>query len=640
MAGAAAKHVKAASYLRLPPLPSTGDLLKLYRIRGRKQLSQNFLMDPKLTSKIVRSGGRVRDCHVCEVGPGPGSITRSILEQKAAFVTVIEKDPRFLPSLELLQDACSGRLRIELGDVLTYNMANSFPSDLRQPWDGNVPKIHIVGNLPFNISTPLIIRWLHDVSVQKNAWVFGRVPMTLTFQYEVAERIVALPGEEQRCRLSVMCQNWCHVKHSFTIPGRVFIPKPKVDVGIVNFVPRVEPLIPLDFSLVEKVLRCVFQFRQKYCKRGVAMLFPKNLRDELTHKMITVADVDPTIRPFKLTMREFNRLCLAYSTILKQKPSIAKYNGGKEFILESEELDEDDTNAEDETSQFFNMEKTKSELWDLLKALYEHGSNVDTLDMVLPGWTRSQIEHALKRYRHRAYRKLIADEKKSKDASLNLWAKVMENLHQIQGSTNHPCWRKGRKKLNEEPKDHAPILSKVMMYAACFEDHYSGNGADDPNYSEIYRYLSQLLEGQEPTQLSPGSANKILEMLSRIKKTIMDGSAHKYIVYLNHAKISYLPETSKMQTGNSSKRSLEKALNDQKELSLEPPCPLFEDEEDDNVILEPSDPYYELKKSNAIKKIKTTQQMQSAVVQQIPGLNPMEISAEYLTKPDCAILEQ
>ncbi|KAK8723819.1 hypothetical protein OTU49_011558 [Cherax quadricarinatus] len=334
-AGLTAKQA-AAAHLRLPPLPSTRDLVKLYKLRAVKQLSQNFLMDHKLTSKIVRSSGRVRDCHVCEVGPGPGGITRSILEQGAAQLTVIEKDPRFLPTLEMLKDASKGKLDIELGDVLSFNMEKIFSSDLRQPWDGHLPKIHLIGNLPFNVATPLIIRWLKDISLKHNAWVNGRVCMTLTFQLEVAQRMVAPPGHVQRCRLSIMCQNWCHVVHKFTIPGRAFVPKPDVDVGIVHFIPRIEPQIPLDFGLVEKVIRCIFSFRQKYCKRGAGLLFPESQRDELVEKMFTVADVNPTLRPFQLALSEFNRLCHTYAAILEQQPSLEKFNSRERKIIKDD----------------------------------------------------------------------------------------------------------------------------------------------------------------------------------------------------------------------------------------------------------------------------------------------------------------
>lgn len=349
--GLTAKQVATAAF-RLPVLPSPRDLVRLYKVKAVKQLSQNFLMDNKLSSKIVRSSGRVRGCHVCEVGPGPGGITRNILEQGAARLTVIEKDPRFLPILDQLKDASYEKLEIELGDILTFNMEKIFSPDLAQPWEGHVPKIHLIGNLPFNVATPLIIRWLKDISLKQNAWVNGRVRMTLTFQLEVVQRMVAPPGHSQRCRLSIMAQNWCQVTHKFTIPGRAFVPKPDVDVGIAHFVPLVEPQIPLDFSLVEKVVRCVFSFRQKYCKRGAGMLFPESRRDELVKKMFTVADVDPTLRPFQISMCEFNRLCHSYAAILEQQPSLAKFNAREaKVIVEGEDYDSESRIKVDEMWQ-------------------------------------------------------------------------------------------------------------------------------------------------------------------------------------------------------------------------------------------------------------------------------------------------
>jgi len=328
---------------RLPPLPSTRDLVRLYKLRAVKQLGQNFLMDSKLTSKLVRSGGRLDGSYVCEVGPGPGGLTRSILEQGAKSVTVIEKDPRFIPSLELLKDASRDRLNIHIGDVLSFNLENIFPQELKRSWNDRPPNIHLIGNLPFNVATPLIIKWLHSISLQSNAWTYGRVRMTLTFQKEVAERIVAPPGDAQRCRLSVMCQNWCAVKHNFTIPGKAFVPKPDVDVGVVSFTPRVEPLIPLDFKMVEKIIRNVFQFRQKYCKKSAGMLFPEGLREELVTKLLVVSDIKPTLAAYQLTNMEYSRLCHAYAAIIEENPGIAKYNSRdrKKLIIEGEDFDDD-----------------------------------------------------------------------------------------------------------------------------------------------------------------------------------------------------------------------------------------------------------------------------------------------------------
>ncbi|XP_045106098.1 dimethyladenosine transferase 1, mitochondrial-like [Portunus trituberculatus] len=314
--------------LRLPPLPTTGELLRLYKLRALKQLSQNFLLDPKLCSKLVRAAGRLRGARVCEVGPGPGNLTRAILHQGAAKVTVVEKDVRFLPTLEALQDVSGGCLDVCVGDVLSFNMEKIFASQDSPActWEDPPPRAHIIGNLPFSVATPLTIGWLEDISLRRNAWVEGRTRLTLTYQLEVAQRMAAPPGHHQRSRLSLMCQNWCHVRHCFTIPGRAFVPPPDVDVGVVQLTPHVAPHVPLPFPVVEKVARCLFSFRQKYCQRGLGTLFPKGVRDALLDKLLKVADVEPTLRPFQITMKEFARLCHTYQAILDQHPHLAKYN--------------------------------------------------------------------------------------------------------------------------------------------------------------------------------------------------------------------------------------------------------------------------------------------------------------------------
>ncbi|CAN8007140.1 unnamed protein product, partial [Ixodes pacificus] len=255
--------------LRLPPLPTVRDLLRMYRIRAMRQLSQNFLMDPKLTRRLVKAAGKIRDHHVIEVGPGPGCLTRPLLELGARQVVVIEKDPRFLPSLQLLAEAADNRLKIVMGDVFNYSMEDLIPQELGVPWEGPPPPVHVVGNLPFSVSTPLLVRWLRMASQRKGPFLHGRVPLTLTFQKEVAERIVAPVMHVQRCRLSVMCQAYCSVQHQLTLSGGSFFPKPDVDVGVVRLVPLVEPAIQQPFDLVEKVCNCLFNGRQKYLSNGL-----------------------------------------------------------------------------------------------------------------------------------------------------------------------------------------------------------------------------------------------------------------------------------------------------------------------------------------------------------------------------------
>lgn len=313
---------------RLPPLPTIRDLVRLYRIRALRQLSQNFLMDERITDKIVRSAGYIRDGFVCEVGPGPGGITRSIVRKAPKEIVVVEKDPRFVPTLELLSEACENYIdmRIEIGDIMSYNLESAFPTAPKLDWLGTPPPVHLIGNLPFSVSTHLIIRWLQFISEKRSAWKHGRTRMTLTFQKEVAERMVAPVMHDQRCRLSVMCQFWCHVNHKFTIPGTAFVPKPDVDVGVVTLTPLKTPLVDLPFKTVEKMIRQVFHMRQKYAVRGAQTLFPEDLRDELGLRMFQLADIDPTTRPFQISNEEFARLCYAYKLICDEHESVASYD--------------------------------------------------------------------------------------------------------------------------------------------------------------------------------------------------------------------------------------------------------------------------------------------------------------------------
>lgn len=318
----------AVRKVRLPPLPTIRDLVRLYKLRALRQLSQNFLMDERITDKIVKSAGRIHNHFICEVGPGPGGITRSILRREPRELIVVEKDPRFIPALELLSEACEHTtdMKIEIGDILTYNLENAFPAVPKHDWLDIPPPVHLIGNLPFSVSTHLIIKWLHAISERRAAWVYGRTSMTLTFQKEVAERIVAPIMNNQRCRLSVMCQFWCHVRHKFTIPGQAFVPKPDVDVGVVTFTPLKEPMIDLPFKMVEKVIRQIFHMRQKYAVRGAQTLFPEDVRLELAKKMFHLADLDPKTRPFQISNEEFARLCYAYREICNEYLGLEHYD--------------------------------------------------------------------------------------------------------------------------------------------------------------------------------------------------------------------------------------------------------------------------------------------------------------------------
>lgn len=208
--------------LRLSPTPTVRDIIKLYRLSAIKQLSQNFLMNEAVTDKIVKSIGKIYNSEVLEVGPGPGGITRSILKKNPKKLIVVEKDQRFRPILDLIKNVVSVRdvdMTVIYNDIMSINTGSIFSYEEKKEWNDECPNIFIVGNLPFSISTTLIIKWLHAISKQKEAWSHGRVRMTLTFQKEVAERLVADVTENQRCRLSIMAQTWTLPKLQFIIPG-------------------------------------------------------------------------------------------------------------------------------------------------------------------------------------------------------------------------------------------------------------------------------------------------------------------------------------------------------------------------------------------------------------------------------------
>ncbi|KAG5676854.1 hypothetical protein PVAND_006661 [Polypedilum vanderplanki] len=330
---------------RLPPLPTIRDLIRLYKLRALKQLSQNFLMDERLTDKIVKAAGNIENKYVIEVGPGPGSITRSILRRRPNHLVVVEKDRRFIPTLQLLKESTFNVIELDIirDDILKYNCENAFPTCKPKDWLDS-PSTHIIGNLPFAISTRLLINWLKDMSLKRGAWIYGRTSLTLTFQLEVAQRIVAEIGSDQRCRLSLMSQFWAKPELKFIIPGSAFVPKPEVDVGVVTLNPLKLPSTDLPFDLVEKVMRYIFSMRQKYVRRGIQNLFPPKIRDDLTKRIFYEADIDSQSRSFQLSNEECLRLAQVYYNIIQEHPVIDSYNyrGPKE---EREVWDDWDLNS-------------------------------------------------------------------------------------------------------------------------------------------------------------------------------------------------------------------------------------------------------------------------------------------------------
>lgn len=314
----------ASSFSRLPPLPALRDFIHMYKIHAKKILSQNFLMDMNLTRKIVRAAWVKEGDSVVEVGPGPGGITRAILETNCDRLDVVELDARFLPALQHLAEASSSRMHIHHADILKTDIGEIWTKHglHRCDWYDPLPPLHVIGNLPFNVATPVIIKFLQEMHERRGAWSFGRVPLTLTFQMEVARRICAPIDSEFRSRISVMSSFISEPKIVFEIPGSCFVPKPKIDVGVVRFVPRTDPLIKSAFKVVEKICRHVFHYRQKHLIKGIRTLYPVTLANDLSHEMLSRCRIDPSTISIKLGVEQFSDMCTVYEEQCRRYPGL------------------------------------------------------------------------------------------------------------------------------------------------------------------------------------------------------------------------------------------------------------------------------------------------------------------------------
>eukprot|EP00096_Caligus_rogercresseyi_P015035 TRINITY_DN748_c0_g2_i1.p1 TRINITY_DN748_c0_g2~~TRINITY_DN748_c0_g2_i1.p1 ORF type:complete len:346 (-),score=82.13 TRINITY_DN748_c0_g2_i1:157-1194(-) len=310
---------------RLPPLPTLKDILRMYGIRAQKKLSQNFILDPKTLMRLSKVTGSLADKTVVEVGPGPGGITRAILEQGAKRVLVIEKDARFLPSLDLLREATGNRLDIKIGDCLNFNTESLLSPDLGVKWDEGIPDVRLIGNLPFNVATPYIIKLLEAMSEQRNIYTLGRVPSILTFQHEVAYRLIAPPGDKHRCRLSVIAQNYSRIDYKYTLPGAAFVPAPEVDVGVTVILPLVTPYIDVPFKLLVRVVTTLMMHKQKSVLRTSYRLFPHALSGKLANELLEVAGVKKDTKPLDLDLDDFQRITYTYQDMIKDNKMIKDY---------------------------------------------------------------------------------------------------------------------------------------------------------------------------------------------------------------------------------------------------------------------------------------------------------------------------
>lgn len=270
-------------------LPPLRDVIAAHGLSARKSMGQNFLLDLNITRRIARAAGPLDGKTVLEVGPGPGGLTRALLETGARRIVALERDTRCVEALADLATLAGDRLRIVEQDALKFD-----PSPLAEE-DG---PICVVANLPYNIATPLLIGWLKRVDL------FHR--LVLMFQSEVADRLVASPGSKTYGRLSVAAQWRCEVKPLFTLPARAFTPPPKVDSTVVEFIPRQKPLAEADGDALETVVAAAFSQRRKMLRSGLKTVFPD------AESSLIAAGIDPTARAETLDIEDFCALARAY----------------------------------------------------------------------------------------------------------------------------------------------------------------------------------------------------------------------------------------------------------------------------------------------------------------------------------------
>ncbi|HEY2876135.1 MAG TPA: 16S rRNA (adenine(1518)-N(6)/adenine(1519)-N(6))-dimethyltransferase RsmA [Reyranella sp.] len=264
----------------LPPLRET---IAKHGLDARKRFGQHFLLDLNLTRRIARAAPSIDQGTVIEIGPGPGGLTRALLLEGAAKVVAIEVDPRALDALAELQAASDGRLQVIQADALKIDPASLGP----------VPR-RIVANLPYNISTPLLVRWLQQADAIAD--------MVLMFQKEVVDRLVAVPRTKDYGRLSVLAQHVCEIRRLFDIPAAAFVPPPKVTSSVAHLTPRPASQRLADLSPLEKVTAAAFGQRRKMLRGALGSLFA----DPVT--VLEGLGLSPTARAEELAVADFVRL--------------------------------------------------------------------------------------------------------------------------------------------------------------------------------------------------------------------------------------------------------------------------------------------------------------------------------------------
>jgi len=265
-------------------LPPLRQVIADHGLSARKALGQNFLLDLNLTAKIARAAGDLRAADVLEIGPGPGGLTRGLLAEGARRVLAVEKDARCIPALQAIAAACPGRLTVIAGDALKLD-----------PLAHLTPPIKVAANLPYNIGTELLVRWLTPPG-----WPPFWESLTLMFQREVAQRIVAAPGGKAYGRLAILSQWRSDARIVMDLPPQAFTPPPKVSSAVVHLTALPAPRYPADAAILSRVVAAGFNQRRKMLRASLRGVAPE-IEDRLL-----AAGIAPTARAEEI---ELDRWC-------------------------------------------------------------------------------------------------------------------------------------------------------------------------------------------------------------------------------------------------------------------------------------------------------------------------------------------
>lgn len=269
--------------MQIDKLPPLRDVIATHALNAKKSLGQNFLLDLNLTAKIARLAGDLEGHDVLEVGPGPGGLTRGLLASGARRVVALEKDRRCIPALAEISDAYPGQLDVFNADALDFDISSHL----------TVP-IRIVANLPYNIGTELLIRWLTP-----KEWPPFWSTLTLMFQKEVAERIIATPNSKAYGRLAILAQWKTNPSIVMELPPEAFTPPPKVHSAVVHFDALAEPRFPAPAGLLSSTVAMAFNQRRKMLRSSLKSASPD------IENMLRDAGLEPTARAEEISLEGF-----------------------------------------------------------------------------------------------------------------------------------------------------------------------------------------------------------------------------------------------------------------------------------------------------------------------------------------------